>query len=82
MTDMEILKDAINTLGGLNVPIAMIDQFGSQVNRVRNNLIMLYQAIIKKQKELQATEDSQEEPEIDIQPADESEIVEAETEVN
>ena len=76
MTDMEILKDSIDTLGGLTVPVALNDVLGAPLGRVYNNLTALYRAIMQKQKaakeEAEAAEAS-EEPEIEILPAEEVE---------
>lgn len=48
MTDIEILEDAINTLGRMTIPVELAEQITIPVYNVRNNLIMLLDAIHKK----------------------------------
>lgn len=48
MTDIEILEDAIRTLGSMAIPVDMAEQITIPVFNVRNNLIMLLDAINKK----------------------------------
>lgn len=51
MTDIEILEDAINTLGRMTIPVELAEQITIPVYNVRNNLIMLLDAIHKKLEE-------------------------------
>ena len=49
MTDLEILTDSINSLGDVQVPVALFETIGAPVSRVRRNLIALVNAISQQQ---------------------------------
>lgn len=48
MTDIEILEDAITTLGRMTIPVELAEQITIPIYNVRNNLILLLDAIHKK----------------------------------
>ena len=66
MTDIEVLKDAIDSIGRINLPITMIDQIGAELNRVRNNLIILHDTITKQRNEEDANSESDTEEENEV----------------
>lgn len=49
MTDLEILTDSVNSLGDIQVPVALFETIGAPVSRVRRNLIALLDAIARQQ---------------------------------
>lgn len=55
-SDVEILDDAIVTLGNLLIPVSLTDELTTPINRVRKNLIVLIQTI----------QSNREEPQIEI----------------
>lgn len=64
MTDYEIIEDAVNTIGALSIPIALAENIGEQLIRVRRNLMILAQAIKKNaEKKEEAPADSENKPE-------------------
>ena len=63
MTDIDILKDSVNTLGNLSVPISLFDAIGEPVCRVRKNLLILLNFVVSKQNEATKTEEEIEKPE-------------------
>ena len=46
MTDIDILKDAVASLGAIQVPVCLFQEIGAPIARVRNNLSELQKAII------------------------------------
>lgn len=48
MTDIEILEDAITTLGRMTIPVELAEQITIPIYNVRSNLILLLDAIHKK----------------------------------
>lgn len=45
MTDLDILANAINTLGTISVPVELVERITMPIAKVRNDLTVLYQAI-------------------------------------
>ena len=64
MTDVEVIEDAIRTIGSLNVPMEHFETLGTPLNRVRNNLIVLIRSILEAQKQRQMAEAQQESEEV------------------
>lgn len=66
MTDYEIIEDAVNTIGALSIPIALAENVGDQLVRVRRNLMILASAIKqnaeKKEEKSDDSESKAEEP--------------------
>ncbi len=66
MTDIELLKDAVDTLKGLKVGVDEIETVGIPVYRVSSNLQALLEQIIKNAK---AEEEKKQEPKAEPEPA-------------
>ena len=73
-TDVEVLNDAISTISKLMVPVDMTEHIGMPLNRVRNNLMALLEAIQNQQK--QQAEEHEEEPEISFTGVPKAEVEE------
>ncbi len=71
MTDIELLKDAVDTLKGLKVGVDEIETVGIPVYRVSSNLQALLEQIIKNAKaeeEKKQKSEAEPEPAIEIEP--------------
>ena len=49
MKDIEILKNSIDILGMINIPMSLFETVGAPIFRVRSDLKALYDAVIEKQ---------------------------------
>ena len=45
MTDVELLKNSIDVLGAINVPVVLLEGIGAPIYQVRKNLMNLMDAI-------------------------------------
>lgn len=74
-TDVEVLKDAVETIGRLLIPVNQVEALGAPLNRVSNNLQALLEAIEQQQREKAAQAVAAEEPIIRFEevPGDEEE---------
>jgi hypothetical protein len=71
-TDIEIIEDAVQTLGSISIPVSLFKTVGIPVARVHANLEVLLEAVKKMAKEQQ----NKEEPSIEIldeEPVEETE---------
>ena len=83
MTDLDLIKRDIDSLGAINVPAAMIEQIGIPILNVRNDLIQLYNSVMEqiraKREELEAQKAAEEESDekiVKMAPNDEEEVEE------
>lgn len=51
MTDIDLLKESVNTLGNIPIPAKLIESIGIPIYNVRSNLITLINAVTEKQAE-------------------------------
>ena len=51
MTDLDIIKNSINTLGKINIPAEYVESIAIPVYNVRQELIMLYNSVTDKIKQ-------------------------------
>lgn len=65
MTDIELLRDVIETLDGISVPVKYDDQIAAPIKDANNKLKALYNFVYKKIKEEQ---EAKEKPEEDATP--------------
>lgn len=77
MTDIDILKDAVNTLGNVNVPVSLFETIGEPVQHVRKNLIFLLNFVVSKQNEAAKAAEETDEP-VEEVPVEEMEELPAE----
>ena len=52
-SDVQVLEDAINTLGNLRIPVDQTMELALPINRVRSNLIAIVQVILENQEKAQ-----------------------------
>ena len=83
MTDLDLIKRDIDSLGAINVPAAMIEQIGIPILNVRNDLIQLYNSVMEqiraKREELEAQKAAEAEDSekiVKMAPNDEEEVEE------
>lgn len=51
MTDTDIIKNAIDVLGAINVPVGLLNTIGAPIYQVRQNLQVLLKAVMEKEEE-------------------------------
>ena len=54
-SDIEIIEDSINSIGRIRVPIEM-DDIGNELSRIRRNLMLLHDAMVRNFQEKQQAE--------------------------
>ena len=64
MTDVEILKNAVDVLGAINVPVGLLESIGAPIYQVRKNLKMLLDAVNAAKTEDGQPEEQPEMPEL------------------
>lgn len=69
MTDIELLKNSVDVLGAVNVPVGLLESIGAPIYQVRKNLMNLLEAIANNTKKADG-EQPGEEPEV-TEPAEE-----------
>ncbi len=65
MTDMEIIKNSIDALSAINVPVAFLETIGVPIYQVRKNLQLLYDAVIQNSQKKKEEATAEEEPRIE-----------------
>ena len=45
MTDVELLKNSVDVLGAINVPVGLLESIGVPIYQVRKNLMKLLEAV-------------------------------------
>jgi hypothetical protein len=53
MTDVDIIKNAVDVLGSIAIPVNLLESVGAPIYQVRKNLNILLNAIIEKTKQEQ-----------------------------
>lgn len=56
ISDIEIIEDSINGIGKLRIPIEMNDEIGNELTRIRRNLMVLREAMLRNIQNMQQTE--------------------------
>lgn len=59
MKDIDLIKNSIDALGAISVPVGLLDSIGVPIYQVRKNLQALYEAVIEKSKSKNETEEPQ-----------------------
>lgn len=63
MTDIELLKNSVDVLGAINVPVGLLESIGVPIYQVRKNLVKLLEAVAANSKKADE-EQPGEEPEV------------------
>lgn len=63
MSDLELLRNAIETLGAIRVPVGLIESIGVPIFQVRKNLSSLLEAVIANSQKNEEQEPEQEQTE-------------------
>lgn len=58
MTDIDILKDAVRTLGRINIPVELLETVAIPIYRVRSNIMALIKAVDEKLNSIKPEESS------------------------
>ena len=76
-TELKVLKEAIDTLDTVSVPNVLLEQVGAPIYNANQKLKYVYRSILARIKEehekAKAQESQEEEPKIEIVPAEEVE---------
>lgn len=60
MSDLELLKRAIDILSGVSIPVSYTEQIAIPVTNARNMIKAVYDAVVKQLEEKQAVEETSE----------------------
>lgn len=63
MTDLEVIKNSVDVLGAISVPVGLLQSIGAPIYQVRQNLMLLLNALTEKSKDSNNDSDDNEQPE-------------------